>query len=56
MKDKPMILSITVVQNFPNDSICRKINTAIPDASVIVSIVHDRQEDGTLWATVYYRG
>lgn len=56
MKDKPMILSQTFAQTYANDSIPKKINTAIPDARAIVSVVHERDEVGNLLVTVYYRG
>jgi hypothetical protein len=54
--DKPMLLSSTFVQYRATDSLCKQINAAIPDATVIVSVVHERDELGRLLATVYYRG
>ncbi len=56
MRDKPMLLSRTFVQTFPNDSICKKINTEISDANLIVAVVHERDETGQMMVTVYYRG
>jgi hypothetical protein len=50
-----MILSQSFVQSFPNDHVCAKINAAIPDATAIVSVVHERDEYGHLLVTVYYR-
>lgn len=51
-RDPPMILS----SSFSGMGICQQINSKIPDASVIVSVVHERDEIGTLIVTVYYRG
>lgn len=56
MADKPILLSEIFVKRYPNDSICAKINAAIPDASVIVSVVHEKDPMGNLLVTVYYLG
>lgn len=55
MKDKPAIGSRQFVQRFPNDNICAKINAEIKDATDIISVIHERLDNGTLVVTVYYR-
>jgi|HubBroStandDraft_6_1064221.scaffolds.fasta_scaffold228842_1 hypothetical protein len=56
MADKPMLLREIIHHDSPGgDSVMQKINLAIPDASTIVSVVHERDELGHLNVYVYYR-
>lgn len=51
---KPMLLSRSYSQSYPNDSVCAKINGDISDVRKIVSVVHERDNIGNLIVTVYY--